>query len=141
MGERGQASKSVSGARTESPQHPGSVALRKAVRRNAVSFPAQVPVFLRQREAGMQWRAVLLFFVRGWNSPRIAQRFRVPTHVIWQVIEEWSVRAWELGYLQVLDAEAFAACCRSRAVSRTGVAKVRPEVVVHEEAQVAHAAA
>jgi hypothetical protein len=106
---------SRSGAHAKTPLHPGSILLRRAVRRNIVCFPSQVPVFLKQREAGMQWRAVLLFFVRGWSSPRIAARFRVPTHTIWQILEDWSVRAWALGYIQVLDPEAFARCCRIQA--------------------------
>jgi hypothetical protein len=88
------------------------LALRRAVRRNTVSFPSQIPVFLKQHPAGMQWRSVLLFFVRGWSSPRIAMRFRVPAHQIWQIIEDWSVRALALGYVQVIDQEGFAACCR-----------------------------
>lgn len=112
----------------KTPLHPGSVVLRRAIRRNIVSFPSQVPVILRQRDAGLQWRAVLLFFVRGWSSPRIAARFHVPTHKIWQILEDWSVRAWALGCIQVIDQEAFAACCRVCVESgvKRHAAEVRP---------------
>jgi hypothetical protein len=96
------------GAGFRTPLNPGSVALRRAIRRNVVSFPSQVPVFLKQRPSGMEWRAVLLFFVRGWSSSRIAARFHVPAHQIWQLLENWSVRALALGYVQVIDQEAFA---------------------------------
>jgi len=120
---------------------PGSVVLRRAIRRNVVSFPSQIPVFLKQGPEGMQWRAVLLFFVRGWSSPRIAERFQVPTHRIWQILEDWSVRAFALGYVHVLDADAFAACCRTG--SEMGVHRGTPaqQFEEQEEEQVANAAA
>jgi len=126
--------------RRETPLHPGSVVLRRAIRRNIVSFPAQVPVFLRQSRAGMQWRVVLLFFVLGWSSPAIAARFRVPTHRIWQILEDWSVRAFALGYVQVLDPEAFAACCRAAGCGTTRES-IEPVTNVREEVRVSHAAA
>jgi hypothetical protein len=61
----------------------------------------------------MQWRVIVLFFVRGWRAPAIARRFHVPKHRIWEVLDYWSVRAWGLGCLQVIDPEAFAMCCRA----------------------------
>jgi hypothetical protein len=108
MDEKRNYSEDRGGAHVETPLHPGSVILRRAVRRNIVSFPSQIPVFLKQRPAGIEWRAVLLFFVRGWSSARIAARFHVPPHQIWQLLESWSVRALALGYVQVIDPEAFA---------------------------------
>ena len=128
------------GLHQETPLHPGSIVLRRAIRRNIVSFPSQIPVFLKQSDAGAQWRAVLLFFVRGWSSPRIAERFRVPTHRVWQIIEDWSVRAWELGYVRVLDPEAFAACCRPGAAGTMVREDFQPQIEVREEALVSHAA-
>jgi hypothetical protein len=130
-----------SDAGAQTPLSPGSIVLRRAIRRNVVSFPSQIPVFLKQGPEGMQWRAVLLFFVRGWSSPRIAERFQVPTHRIWQTLEDWSVRALALGYVHVLDPDAFAACCRTGSelgIHRGGLSQ---EVAVHEEERVAHAAA
>jgi len=129
-----------SGSRAETPLHPGSIVLRRAIRRNVVSFPSQIPVFLKQRDAGAQWRAVLLFFVRGWSSRRIAERFQVPTHRVWQILEDWSVRAWELGYVLVLDQEAFAECCRPGSALRAVRDNIQPQIEAHEEAQVSHAA-
>ena len=130
-----------SDASAQTPLCPGSIVLRRAIRRNVVSFPSQIPVFLKQGPEGMQWRAVLLFFVRGWSSPRIAERFQVPTHRIWQILEDWSVRAFALGYVHVLDPDAFAACCRTGSemgLHRGGIAQ---QVEAHEEEQVSHAAA
>jgi len=99
-------------ARLKTPVHPGSSVLRRAVRGGIVSFPAQIPVLLKQPSADMQWRVVLLYFVRGWSSARIGARFDVPKHQIRKTLNQWSVRALALGYVQVIDQEAFAACCR-----------------------------
>jgi hypothetical protein len=140
MGERGGTGENHGGAVLRTPLHPGSIALRRAIRRNIVSFPAQVPVFLRQGPTGMQWRAVLLYFVLGWSSPRIAARFHVPTHRVWQVLEDWSVRAFALGYLQILDQDAFAACCAGIA-RQARRAKIPVELTLHREEQISHAAA
>jgi hypothetical protein len=93
------------------PVHPGSETLRRAVRGNVVSFPSQIPTLLKCPPADMQWRIVLLFFVRGWSSSKIAARFAVPRHRIWKILNGWSVRALALGYIQVIDPEAFEAYC------------------------------
>jgi hypothetical protein len=139
MGERGSVRNFDSEAHLDTPLHPGSIVLRRAIRQNVVSFPSQIPVFLKQLPAGMQWRAVLLFFVRGWNSPNIAARFQVPTHRIWQILEDWSVRAFALGYVQILDPDAFAACCRASIELESRREDAKPEEVVREE--MSHAAA
>jgi hypothetical protein len=99
-------------ASVKAPIYPGSAVLRRAVRQNIVSFPSQIQAFLRRPAADMQCRVVLLFFVRGWTSIQIAARFGVPKHVIRGILNEWSVRALALGYIQVIDAEEFAICCR-----------------------------
>ena len=99
--------------RLQTPLHSGSAVLRRALRRNIISFPSQIPAFLKQPPADMQWRMVQLYFVRGWSSVKIAARFNVPTHWIRKSLNEWSVRALALGFVQVIDPEAFAACCHS----------------------------
>jgi hypothetical protein len=96
----------------KTPVHPGSAALRRALRANIVCFPTRIPILLKAPPADMQWRMVLLFFVRGWSSARIAARFQVPKHRILRSLNEWSVRALALGYVQIIDPEAFEACCQ-----------------------------
>jgi hypothetical protein len=96
----------------QAPINPGSKLLRRAVRGNIVSFPAQVPVFAKQPPDGAQWRMVLLYFVRGWNLRDIAARFKVPPHRVCQILNNWSVRALALGYVEIIDPEAFSECCR-----------------------------
>jgi hypothetical protein len=98
--------------RPKIPLHPGCGILRRAVRGNIVSFPSQIPIFLKRPPAEMQWRMVVLFFVRGWSAANIAERFHVPNHRVWHLLNSWSVRAMALGHVQVIDAEAFEACCR-----------------------------
>jgi hypothetical protein len=100
-------------ARLKTPVHPGCAVLRRAVRGNIVSFPSQIPAFLRNPPADVQCRVVLLFFVQGWSSVDISTRFNVPKHVIWGILNDWAVRALALGYIQVIDQEAFATCCRA----------------------------
>lgn len=96
----------------KTPVYPGSAALRRALRGNIVCFPTRIPVLLKQPAADMQWRMVLLFFVRGWSAARIAARFQVPKHRILRSLNEWSSRALSLGYVQIIDPEAFEACCQ-----------------------------
>jgi hypothetical protein len=98
--------------RLKTPIHPGSGILRRAIRMNIVSFPSQIPSFPKGSQADMQWRMVLLFFVRGWSVAKIAERFQVPRHRVWKLLNEWSVRAMAQGHVQVIDPEAFAVCCR-----------------------------
>jgi hypothetical protein len=103
---------SYSEARLQAPINPGTKLLRRAIRKNIVSFPSQIPAFTRHPPDGMQWRMVLLFFVRGWSLTDIAARFKVPTHRVCQLVNNWSVRALALGYVEIIDPEAFAECCR-----------------------------
>jgi len=100
----------LSGASPESDRllHPGNAMLRRAIQENLVSFPSQIPVFSKQARPEMQWKAVLLFFVRGWPICDISARFGVGTHRISKVVDEWATRAIALGYIQVIDAERFA---------------------------------
>ena len=114
MGENWNVPQVASEAGLKTPVNPYIGALRRALRRNIVSFPSpsRIPVFLPQPAADMQWRMVLLYFVRGWSSVRIAARFGVPKHRIRNGLKEWSSRALAVGYVQIVDPEAFAACCQ-----------------------------
>ena len=133
MDEKRNASEIHSEERRMATVHPSSGMLRRAIRENIVCFPAQIPSFLKERPDDTQWRMVLLFFVRGWSAAHIAERFNVPDHRVWKILNAWSVRAWTLGYVQVIDPEAFAACGCSDAECGTGqdteeirMAEVRP---------------
>ncbi len=92
--------------------NPGCTLLRRTIQKNIVSFPSQIPAFAKQLPAGMQWRMVLLFFVQGWSLNDVAVRFKVPKHRVCRILNTWAARALALGYIDVIDPEAFAECCR-----------------------------
>jgi len=100
--------------------HPGNAVLRRAVQANLVSFPSQIPVFSRQARPEMQWKAVSLYFVRGWSLCDIAVRFGVGSHRISKVVDEWATRAIALGYIQIIDPERFETWNGTEAKIETG---------------------
>src|ERR1035437_3424562 len=121
--------------RVKTPIHPGNGILRRAIRGNIVSVPSQIPSFPKGSQADMQWRMVLLFFVRGWSVAKIATRFQVPKHRVWTLLNGWSVRAMAQGHVQVIDPQAFAVCSRDDVECGTGrdmeevrLAEVKPWV-------------
>jgi hypothetical protein len=76
--------------------------LQEAIRANQVTFPSQIPVFIKHSQGKQQCHMVLLYFVRGWSCERIAQRYDVTRQHIWQIVSEWRRHAVALGYLQVI---------------------------------------
>jgi len=89
--------------------HPGNAVLRRAVSENVVSFPSQIPVLSKQSRPDVQCRAVMLYFVRGWTMSRIGARYGLPDFRVSQILNEWAVRAFALGFIQVIDSERFEA--------------------------------
>jgi len=76
--------------------------LREALRLNAISFPSQVPVFNRHDRPDLQWKFAQLYYVLGWSSADIAARYGIVTQRAGQVVNAWTRRAVELGYIQVI---------------------------------------
>src|SRR5580658_5011922 len=76
--------------------------LQEAIRANQVSFPSQVPVFIKHAEGKLQCHVVLLYFVRSWSCEKIAKRYGFTRQHIWQIVSEWRRHAVALGYLQVI---------------------------------------
>ncbi len=76
--------------------------LQEAIRTNQVSFPSQVPVFIKHTDSKLQCRVVLLYFVLGWSCDRIAKRYGFTRQHIWQTVSEWRRHAVALGYMQVI---------------------------------------
>jgi hypothetical protein len=76
--------------------------LQEAIRANQVTFPSQVPVFIKHSAGMQQCHIVLLYFVLGWSCDRIAKRYEVTRQHIWQIVSEWRRHAVALGYLQVI---------------------------------------
>src|SRR5580658_1891184 len=76
--------------------------LRKAIRNNRVSFPSQIPMFVRNGPGDLQRCSVQLYFLHGWNCGRIARRYGHSRFYIWQLVNEWKRHAVSLGYLQAI---------------------------------------
>jgi Homeodomain-like domain len=76
--------------------------LQAAIRANQVSFPSQVPVFVKHGGEKLQGRVVVLYFVMGWSCSKIAKRYDVTRQHIWQAVNEWRRHAIALGYVQAI---------------------------------------
>jgi len=80
--------------------------LRLAIRANRVNFPVPVPTFSAQFRPDIQWRLIELYFVRGWSSRRLADRYGVTSRRVQQALQQWVTLASAHGYLQVIPVEA-----------------------------------
>jgi hypothetical protein len=103
--------------------HPGNATLRRAIQENIVSFPSQVPVLSKQPRPDVQRRVVMLYFLHGWTMSGIGRRYGFSDFRISQILNEWAVRAFALGYIQVIDDERFPDLSR---LPSEGPDKVRP---------------
>jgi DNA-binding transcriptional MerR regulator len=82
--------------------------LREAIRKNQVSFPAQVPTFPKHDRSDVQRQLVQLYFVCGWSGPKIGVRYGLRRLRVQQILNAWKRRAVELGYIQAVpSAEIF----------------------------------
>jgi len=130
-----------SGERERTPDirlvHPGNAILRRAVQENVVSFPSQIPVLSKQARADLQCHVVMLYFIHGWTMSEIGERHRLPDFRVSQLLHEWAVRAFALGYVQVIDEDRFAELSRPSSARTNGrmleapVSPVRPAEHAH----------
>jgi hypothetical protein len=79
--------------------------LREGIRANQISFPAQVPVFYKHDRADLQRKIVLLYFVLGWSCRRIGARYDLRRQRVQQILNTWTRRAIETGYIQPIPPE------------------------------------
>lgn len=86
----------------------GSALLRAALRRNLVSFPAQVPALTRSSSRHLEQKVAMLYFVNGWTVTRIGQRYGMPKKLVQNLIADWRIRAVAAGLIQEVDAEGLA---------------------------------
>jgi hypothetical protein len=85
------------------PDDLGNTVLRQAVQENLVSFPSQVPAFGKQFRPAFEQNIVLLYFVRGWTTDRIANRYGLGRQRIAQILTAWRIRAVKEGYVQPIE--------------------------------------
>ena len=83
-------------------EYQGLRQLRRAIHRNRVSFPSQVPTFGKHDRPDLQRKLVQLFFVCGWSCNRIAQRYDLFPKRVQQILNAWRIRAVQTGYIQVI---------------------------------------
>jgi hypothetical protein len=76
--------------------------LREALRMNSITFPSQVPVFDRQDRPDLQCKFAQLYFVLGWSCGRIALRHGLVRQRVGQILNAWTRRAVETGYIQTI---------------------------------------
>jgi hypothetical protein len=76
--------------------------IQEGIRTNWISFPSQVPVFIKHAHGRRQCHVVLLYFVRGWSCDKIAKRYGFTRQHIYLIVSEWRRHAVALGYLQVI---------------------------------------
>ncbi|HWE50197.1 MAG TPA: hypothetical protein VG273_10430 [Bryobacteraceae bacterium] len=84
----------------------GNTTLRAAIKRNLVSFPSQIPPFMKRGET--QERIVQLYFVRGWRMRAIGDRYGLSKSAVRKLLSEWRVRAIAAGYVQEIHPEVLA---------------------------------
>jgi Sigma-70, region 4 len=73
--------------------------VRAAIWNQRLSFPSQIPIFIHLHRADIQWRIVLLYFVHGWSSGKIAKRYGITRNRVGQLLRQWTSRAISLGYV------------------------------------------
>jgi hypothetical protein len=76
--------------------------LRRAIRSNRISFPAQVPAFPKHDRADLQPKLVLLYFLFGWSCSRIGDRYGLTRQRVQQILTTWASRAIQMGYVQAI---------------------------------------
>ena len=86
--------------------------LRIAIRNNFVTFPAQVPAFMKQPAGRTQQRVVQLYFVRGWSVRNICDRYGLGKKIVQNLLSDWRVRAVAAGLIQEIEPEPLATLAR-----------------------------
>jgi hypothetical protein len=107
-------------------EHQDLRQLRRAIHRNRVSFPSQVPTFGKHDRPDLQRKLVQLYFISGWSCNRIAQRYDLLPKRVQQILNTWRIRAVQTGYIQAippLDKSRMAA----------GVSPIHVTLFVHPE--------
>jgi hypothetical protein len=79
--------------------------LRRKLRKNQISFPAQVPTFAKHDRPDVQRKVAQLYFLFGWTSLRIAQRYGLMRQRVQQILSTWVRRAIQAGYIQEIPPE------------------------------------
>ncbi len=80
----------------------GNRVLRAGIRNNLVTFPSEVSVFKKTTRPDLQAKIAVLYFVRGWSTARIGERYRIGRQRVAQIVTKWRIRAVCHGYVQLI---------------------------------------
>src|ERR1700691_954802 len=83
----------------------GNSALRIAIQRNFVCFPAQIPAFIKRPGDDTQQRIAHLYFSRGWPIRNICARYGLGKPMVQRLVSEWRMRAVAAGFIQDIHPE------------------------------------
>lgn len=83
----------------------GNSALRMAIQRNLVSFPSQLPAFMKRPGDDTQQRIAHLYFARGWPIRSICARYGLSKPMVQRLVSEWRMRAVAAGFIQDIHPE------------------------------------
>lgn len=83
----------------------GNSALRVAIQRNLVSFPSQIPTFIKRPGDDTQQRIATLYFSRGWPIRNICARYGLGKPMVQRLVSEWRIRAVAAGFIQDIHSE------------------------------------
>jgi hypothetical protein len=83
----------------------GNSALRIAIQRNLVSFPSQIPAFMKRPGDDSLQRIAHLYFARGWPIRDICSRYGLGKAMVQRLVSEWRIRAVAAGYIQDIHPE------------------------------------
>jgi hypothetical protein len=83
----------------------GNSALRIAIQRNLVSFPSQIPAFMKRPGDDTHQKIAQLYFSRGWQVRHICARYGLSKAMVQRLVSEWRIRAIGGGYIQDIHPE------------------------------------
>ena len=81
----------------------GNRVVRAAIRNHLVTFPSEVPVFKKTTRPDLQAKIAVLYFIRGWSTARIGERYKLGRQRVAQILTKWRVRAVRQGYIQLIN--------------------------------------
>ncbi len=82
----------------------GNTFIRAAVRRNVVSFPAQIPAFLKLPTGSLQQSVAQVYFVHGWSMGSICGRYGLGKQRVLDLLSNWHVKATSAGLIKEIQA-------------------------------------
>jgi hypothetical protein len=81
----------------------GNRVVRAGIRNNLVTFPSEVPVFRKTTRPDIQAKIAILYFLRGWSTAMIGERYRIGRQRVAQILTQWRLRAVRQGYIQLIN--------------------------------------